>query len=248
MQPGLSVNLLLLHALIHICFPRARRRTSPFFELSYFEQESGKYTRGPEDIYFVAYWIVIFTGLRAFFLSYVLLPFAEACGISKSKTKTRFAEQAWMFLYYSISWLLGMVSHILESGDRADTEVLQFIMYGSNYWLNFPELWSEFPLRTMTGLFKWYYLVQFAFWVQQIVVVNIEEPRKDHWQMFTHHIVTCLLMVTSYGYYETKVGNVILCLMDFVDIALPVSEDFWGALAHCTTPDADHTTCRLLRC
>lgn len=75
----------------------------------------------------------------------------------------------------------------------------------------------------MTGLFKWYYLVQFAFWLQQIVVVNIEERRKDHWQMFTHHIITCTLMLFSYGYYQTKVGHVILCLLDFVDFILPVS-------------------------
>lgn len=77
----------------------------------------------------------------------------------------------------------------------------------------------------MDGLFKWYYLVQFAFWIQQICVVNIEERRKDHWQMFTHHIITCSLMLSSYGYHQTKTGNVILCIMDCVDIILPVS--FW---------------------
>lgn len=74
----------------------------------------------------------------------------------------------------------------------------------------------------MTGLLKWYYLVQFAFWLQQIVVVNIEERRKDHWQMFTHHIVTCFLISMSYAYYQTKVGNAILCVMDVVDLFLPV--------------------------
>lgn len=71
---------------------------------------------------------------------------------------------------------------------------------------------------------KWYYLVQFAFWLQQIVVVNIEERRKDHWQMFTHHIITCALIFTSYGYHETKVGNVILCTMDLADIILPLAK------------------------
>ena len=75
----------------------------------------------------------------------------------------------------------------------------------------------------MTGLFKWYYLVQFAFWVQQILVVNIEKRRKDYLQMFTHHVITCVLIFTSYGYHQTKVGNLILCLMDMVDIVLPVS-------------------------
>ena len=69
---------------------------------------------------------------------------------------------------------------------------------------------------------KWYYLVQFSFWLQQIVIVNIEERRKDHWQMFTHHVITCILMFTSYGYHQTKVGNLILCLMDVVDLFLAV--------------------------
>ena len=74
----------------------------------------------------------------------------------------------------------------------------------------------------MDGLFKWYYLVQFAFWLQQILVVNIEERRKDHVQMFTHHLVTCALIFGSYGYHYVKVGNVILCIMDSVDTILAV--------------------------
>lgn len=69
---------------------------------------------------------------------------------------------------------------------------------------------------------KWYYLVQLAFWLQQILVVNVEEKRKDYAQMFTHHIITSALVIFSYAYYQTKVGNTILCLMDIVDILLPV--------------------------
>lgn len=83
-------------------------------------------------------------------------------------------------------------------------------------------MWTDWPNRQMDGLAKWYYLVQFAFWLQQIIVVNIEERRKDYHQMFTHHVITCALVFGSYGYHQTKVGNVILCLMDVVDIVLPV--------------------------
>ena len=96
-------------------------------------------------------------------------------------------------------------------------------MYNSDYWLNLPNMWRNWPDREMDGLFKWYYLVQFAFWLQQIVVVNIEARRKDHWQMFFHHVVTCGLMFWSYAYRQTKVGNVILCIMDSVDMLLSVS-------------------------
>ena len=96
-------------------------------------------------------------------------------------------------------------------------------MYNSEYWMNLRQLWVGWPKRELDGLMKRYYLVQFAFWIQQILVVNIEERRKDYAQMFTHHVITCALMFTSYGYHQTKVGNVILCLMDGVDVVLSVS-------------------------
>lgn len=40
--------------------------------------------------------------------------------------------------------------------------------------------------------------------------------------MFTHHIVTTMLIFTSYGYHQTRVANLILCMMDVVDLFLPV--------------------------
>lgn len=140
-------------------------------------------------------------------MDYVLTPLAATFGINKKKAKVRFAEQAWILLYPTICWSTGM-----------------YIMYHSDYWLNLRALWRDWPTREMEGLSKWYYLVQFAFWLQQIVVVNIEERRKDHWQMFSHHIVTCALIFASYGYHQSKVGNVILCLMDLIDLILPAAK------------------------
>jgi acyl-CoA-dependent ceramide synthase len=99
----------------------------------------------------------------------------------------------------------------------------QYIMYHSEYWFNVHGMWKGWPFREITGLSKFYYLVQWGFWIQQIVVVHIEEKRKDYAQMFTHHIFTCALLFLSYGYYHTRVGIVILCIMDIVDIVLPVS-------------------------
>lgn len=104
-------------------------------------------------------------------------------------------------------------------------------MYNHEHWMNLREMWTGWPNRELSGNMKWYYLIQFAFWVQQILVVNIEERRNDHWQMFTHHIITCVLMFTSYGYHQTKVGNTILCLMDSVDVILAVSRALLRVLA-----------------
>ncbi|KAA8892987.1 TLC domain-containing protein [Sphaerosporella brunnea] len=98
------------------------------------------------------------------------------------------------------------------------------LLWNSPYWFNMQQLWTDWPLRETTGLFKWYYLAQFAFWLQQIFVLNIEERRKDHYQMFAHHIITYTLIASSYCYHMTRVGHVILCIMDVIDILLSVAK------------------------
>ena len=107
---GLAVNLVMLLALTHLCFPRARRHTRKFFQLSYYNPSSGKYAIGWNDLPLVFYWIVVFTGLRAAVLDYILEPLAQIAGIDKKKVKVRFAEQAWIFIYSTAFWSLGMVS------------------------------------------------------------------------------------------------------------------------------------------
>jgi acyl-CoA-dependent ceramide synthase len=104
-------------------------------------------------------------------------------------------------------------------------------MYHSDYWFNLKGMWTNWPIREVNGLFKWYYLTQFAFWLQQILVVNIEERRKDYAQYLVHHIITCALMFMSYGFYHMRVGNVILCCMDVVDIILSVCRCLVQAIA-----------------
>ncbi|KAI9740631.1 MAG: sphingosine N-acyltransferase lag1 [Claussenomyces sp. TS43310] len=206
-QIGLSVNLLILLGLTHIWFPKARPTCRKFFQLSYYNQESAEYAIGWNDACMVLCWIVIFTGLRAFFLDHVLLPLAQHAGIRKKKDRMRFAEQAWLLMYCTTFWSLGM-----------------YTMYHSDYWLNLRNLWTNWPIREIDGLRKWYILVQSAFWLQQIIVINIEKRRKDYWQMFAHHIITCSLLFTSYGYYLTKVANVVLCLTDVVDLFFPAAK------------------------
>lgn len=107
--PGLSVNLLLLLCLTHLCIPRARRHTRKFFELSYYNSDSGEYFAGWDDAWMVFYWIVVFTGLRTAVMDYVLLPIVKEGVVRTKKDQTRFAEQAWLLVYYSVFWPLGMV-------------------------------------------------------------------------------------------------------------------------------------------
>ncbi|CAI4211212.1 unnamed protein product [Parascedosporium putredinis] len=116
-------------------------------------------------------------------------------------------EQAWLLVYYTIFWPLGL-----------------YIYYNSDYWLNLRGLWANWPQRELTGLVKGYVLAQWAFWLQQILVIYMEERRKDHYQMLTHHIITIGLLSSCYFYHHTRVGNLVLVLMDVVDIFLPLAK------------------------
>lgn len=136
-KSGLSINLLLLLFLTHVCFPRARRRTEKFFQLSYYDAESGLYTSGIDDLPFVVFWIVVFTGLRATVMDYILYPLASFGGIKTKKEKVRFAEQAWLLIYYTVFWTLGMVS--LPSA--LPTNVSQSALFVQFYT---PKPWATF--------------------------------------------------------------------------------------------------------
>lgn len=86
------------------------------------------------------------------------------------------------------------------------------------------ELWTNWPNRELTFLMKLYILVQWSFWVQQVLVVHLEDRRKDHSQMLTHHFVTISLVSASYYNHQTRVGHLILVLMDVVDLFFPLAK------------------------
>ena len=85
------------------------------------------------------------------------------------------------------------------------------------------ELWTNWPEREIDGLMKGYILVQWSFWSLQVLIINIEERRKDYWQILTHHFLTIALIAAAYAYHHTRVGNVILVLMDVIELIFPVS-------------------------
>ncbi|KAL7267566.1 Sphingosine N-acyltransferase lag1 [Rhizina undulata] len=206
-QIRFSIILLSALSFTYAFLPQYRHVSQKFFRVSYYNPVTELYGKGTDDIYLVFFWIVVFTFLRAVAVEYVFIPYAKRGGVQTQKGLVRFAEQAWLFVYYSGFWTLGM-----------------YLMYQGPYWMSLPKMWQDWPVRELGGLFKWYYLVQFAFWLQQIFVLNIEEKRKDYYQMFAHHIITCTLMYTSYTIHLTRPGNSILCVMDIVDILLPLAK------------------------
>ncbi|TFA98001.1 Sphingosine N-acyltransferase lag1 [Trichoderma ghanense] len=206
-QSPIAFNLVALLFLTHLIMPRSRVFTSPYFKLSHYNPDTGLYAIGRLDLCFVLFFIFFFTGIRHAVMAFVLTPLAKRCGIEKRRDRERFSEQMWNVIHYSLFWPLGI-----------------YIWYTSPYYLNMAELWTNWPSREISGTMKFYFLTQWAFWVQQLLISLIEKQRKDHWMMMVHHLITIALVVASYSYHFTRVGNVTMIIMDVVDIVFPLAK------------------------
>lgn len=92
------------------------------------------------------------------------------------------------------------------------------------------DLWLNYPHIPIAAPIKLYYLTQNAFYIHQVLILNAEARRKDHVQMMAHHVITILLMGSSYYTHFTRVGCLIMVLMDWCDIFLPVGRAQTGPL------------------
>jgi acyl-CoA-dependent ceramide synthase len=113
---GISFNLIALLFLTHAFLPRARAHTVKFFKLSYYNPRTGQYAAGHDDFYFIIFYTVLLTGLRAAVMDHILTPLAKVRGVSRTKDAVRFAEQAWMLIYYVFCWPLGVVCFLRQDG------------------------------------------------------------------------------------------------------------------------------------
>ncbi|KAF7776200.1 hypothetical protein Agabi119p4_4593 [Agaricus bisporus var. burnettii] len=127
-----------------------------------------------------------------------------------NRSVLRFAEQGWSVVYYSSVWSYGLYVHRC-----LPTRILDPV----DLWLNYPHI----PLAAP---FKFYYLTQMAFYLHQILILNAEARRSDHVLMMSHHIITVILMWASYYTNLTRVGALIMVLMDWCDIFLPLAKMF----------------------
>ncbi|THV08612.1 longevity assurance proteins LAG1/LAC1 [Dendrothele bispora CBS 962.96] len=227
---------------------------SPFFSLQYPVDtpkntdsfpDSAYYATGLKDIYLAVTLIAIMAVLRDAFRLLVFEPFArwklyrdaayktaqqakKANGtngkansnghtphrVTKSQERKihrsvlRFAEQGWSMVYYPLQWGFG-----LYVNRNLPTRLFNPV----DLWVNYPHVYLPAPV-------KFYYIAQTAFYLHQMLILNAEARRKDHYQMMTHHVITVFLMGASYFYNLTRVGCLIMILMDWCDIFLPMAK------------------------
>eukprot|EP01117_Protostelium_nocturnum_P009698 TRINITY_DN3466_c0_g2_i1.p1 TRINITY_DN3466_c0_g2~~TRINITY_DN3466_c0_g2_i1.p1 ORF type:complete len:380 (-),score=108.39 TRINITY_DN3466_c0_g2_i1:34-1173(-) len=202
-------------AILYFLLPSSLNPFEPFLFISHKHgiDEKGEdiYGKGWKDLLFVGYYILVFTWVRDVVMRVFLRKFGiYVSGIIYENKLKRFEEQGYSFLYYLTSSAFG-----LYCMSRLPT-----------WYFNSMEFWITYPHEYLDTTFKSYYLLQLAFWVQQAIVLalGLEAARKDFLELIIHHIVTILLIVSSYMTNWTRIGNAVFLTMDISDIFLALSK------------------------
>ncbi|BGP10383.1 sphingosine N-acyltransferase lag1 [Rhodotorula toruloides] len=195
--------------------PARQNPLTPFLFISYpLAREPGdegqRYGKGPWDLAFLAFYIVVFSFLRQSVTEFFIRPFAMRLGLKTEGKITRFMEQAYAVVYFSASGAYGL--YVMQRQE--------------SWWYHTEHFWLEYPHWRMDGALKSYYLLQFSYWLQQMIVLvlGLEKPRSDFMELVIHHIVTLWLVGWSYMINLTMIGTAIFVSMDLPDICLAVSK------------------------
>lgn len=169
-----------------------------------------RYQKGYKDIFFLIFYVVVFSCLRQTTTLYIFEPFAAWWGIKNERKRERFMEQGYAFLYWGVAGLVG----------------LYVMSFQDNWWMNFEHLWIKYPHWQMRSELKAYYLLQFSYWTQQalVMLLRLEAPRKDYYELIAHHLVTLWLIGWSYTVNLTQIGTTVFVCMDIPDAWLAVAK------------------------
>mmetsp|Transcript_15725 Transcript_15725/g.19065 ORF Transcript_15725/g.19065 Transcript_15725/m.19065 type:complete len:335 (-) Transcript_15725:340-1344(-) len=100
------------------------------------------------------------------------------------------------------------------------------IILRSQDWIWPHELWwADQPDNSyMTRDLIFFYVAYCSRYIQAFLSVFLETARKDFWEMQIHHVVTIGLVIGSYEVGLTKIGVIIMVLMDLSDPLLQLGK------------------------
>lgn len=186
-----------------------------------------RYGKGWLDVCFMSYYIIIFSILRQVITERVFKPLASRWGIKSENKRIRFAEQGYALTYWGTTSIIG----------------LYVMSFQDSWWYNLEHLWYQYPHWQMRPELKLYYMLQASYWMQQafVMLLGLERPRKDYYELVAHHLVTLWLIGWSYFINLTMIGTTVFVCMDIPDTWLALSKmlnyldkNLLAAIVYCT--------------
>ncbi|KXJ94338.1 TLC domain-domain-containing protein [Microdochium bolleyi] len=210
--------MLAIFGLLYAVNPSEENPIYHFIFLSYkLPREAGadpetpiQYGKGLWDIAFVTFYTIVLSFTREFIMQELLRPLAKYCGLRSRSKQARFMEQAYTAIYFGILGPAGM-----------------YVMSKTPVWyFNTRGMYENFPHKTHAAEFKFYYLFEAAYWAQQAIVLllGLEERRKDFKELVGHHIVSLALIGLSYRFHFTYMGLAVYITHDISDFFLATSK------------------------
>jgi very-long-chain ceramide synthase len=167
------------------------------------------YGKGLHDIAFVAFYTIVLSFTREFFMQRLIRPLALWYGIRGRNKQSRFMEQMYTAMYFAIFGPFGL--YVMSRGPL--------------WYFDTTAMFEGFPHRSHEAVFKAYYLLQASYWSQQAIVLllQLEKPRKDFKELVGHHIITLALIGLSYRFHFAYMGIAVYITHDISDFFLAVS-------------------------
>ncbi|KAF6825949.1 sphingosine n-acyltransferase lac1 [Colletotrichum plurivorum] len=169
-----------------------------------------QYGKGLWDVAFVFFYSIVLTFTREFIMQELLRPLAKFYNIRSRGKQLRFMEQMYTAIYFAILGPAGM-----------------YVMSRTPVWyFNTTGMYESFPHKTHEAVVKFYYLFEAAYWAQQalVMLLGMEKPRKDYYELVAHHIVTLALIGLSYRFHFTYMGIAVYLTHDISDFFMAASK------------------------
>ncbi|XP_055286723.1 ceramide synthase 1 isoform X1 [Moschus berezovskii] len=160
----------------------------------------------PPELLLLALGALGWTVLRSAATSRVFRPLAKRCRL-QPRDAAKMPESAWKFLFYLGAWSYST-----------------YLLFGTDYpfFHDPPSVFYDWK----TGMavprdIAVAYLLQGSFYSHSIyATLYLDAWRKDSVVMLVHHVVTVVLIVSSYAFRYHKVGILVLFLHDISDVQL----------------------------
>ena len=109
-------------------------------------------------------------------------------------------------IYFSFTSYVGM-SQVLNK-----TSFSPKMMLGNGDIMN---TFGNYPYTPMPSLMKFYYMLSLSYYVEDGITHLVQTPKFDYWEMVLHHVITGMLIFSSFmnGFWVT--GIFVLFQMDF---------------------------------
>lgn len=124
-------------------------------------------------------------------------------GFSRQTRTKRVLECFWRFSYYTFSFIYGCV-----------------VLWNKPWLWDVKQCWIGYPFHPVDDGVWWYYMVETSFYYSLLFTSFFDVKRSDFCQLILHHVVTILLLSSSYTINFIRVGTLVLISHDIADILL----------------------------